>query len=257
MSLPNVQAEFVEALLSKDVATDLVEPSCNLEIYRNNILTNLIEALQNTYPLIQTLLGTDFFNKTAREYIRQYPSRSGNLHDYGEYFSNFLSEYQPVHHLIYLAEVAEFEWACHITYVAGDYPLFDVAVLQQYTEDQYNLLRFVLNPASALRKFHFPILQILDLCLKNPNEIVDLNNEGNNLLIIRKELDIALLPLPKDEFTFLEALQNHYSLIDALEMTQRINPDFNIEEKLPEFIQNKILVDCYLSDEDEPLDFTP
>lgn len=104
MSLPNVQAEFVEALLSKDSQSDLVEPAGNLAIYRNNMYSCLIDTMQNTYPLIQSLLGNDFFKMTAKEYIGQYPSRSGNLYDYGEYFADFLAEYQPVHHLIYLTD---------------------------------------------------------------------------------------------------------------------------------------------------------
>src|SRR3990167_10192357 len=96
----------------------------NLAIYRNNIFATLMHTLKATYPLTLVLLGKDFFAMAAREYIRQYPSRSGNLHDYGEYFGNFLATYQPVHELIYLAEVAEFEWAFHTIYHAPNHPPF-------------------------------------------------------------------------------------------------------------------------------------
>jgi hypothetical protein len=252
MLLQNVQADFVEALLSKENQPDLpVEPAANLAIHRNNILSCLTETLQNTYPLIHTLLGSDFFQMTAKEYIRQYPSRSGNLHDYGEYFADFLSEYPPVHHLIYLAEVAEFEWACHHIYLAPDLPSFDLETLKQYTPEQYEQIRFVLNPASYLRKFHFPILKILDLCVNDPEATVDLSSDTTNLLMIRKELDISLASLPQEDFIFLEALSNHHTLLEALHLTQITHPTYQLEDKLPGFVQDKIIVDCYLSDEIE------
>lgn len=252
MLLQNVQADFVEALLSKENQPELpVEPAGNLSIHRNNIFSCLTETLQNTYPLIHTLLGGDFFQMTAKEYIRQYPSRSGNLHDYGEYFADFLSEYPPVHHLIYLAEVAEFEWTCHHIYLAPDHPSFDLDTLKQYTTSQYEQIRFVLNPAAYLRKFHFPILKIIDLCVSDPETTVDLNSETTNLLIIRKELDIALVSLPTEDFIFLEAISSNYTLKDALYITQLSYPSYNLEDKLPGFVQDKIIVDCYLSDEIE------
>lgn len=250
MSLPNVQAEIAEALIARDIPTDLVTPESHLDIYRNNMYASLIDTLQSAYPLIQALLGDDFFKMTAREYIRQYPSRSSNLHDYGAYFGDFLAEYPPAHHLIYLAEVAEFEWACHKIYLAADAPQFDVQALQTFTPEQYEQLRFSLHPAACLRKFHFPILQILDLCLTNPDEPVDLQNEGINLLIIRKEFDIALIPLTDEDFVFLESLQNNDTLSDAYHHAQLVNPSYHLEEKLPEFIQNKVLVDCYLSEDE-------
>lgn len=252
MLLQNVQADLVEALQSRDNQPDvIVEPAGNLIIYRNNIFSCLIETLKNTYPLIRTLLGTDFFQMTAKEYIRQYPSRSGNLHDYGEYFADFLSEYAPVHHLIYLTEVAEFEWACHRIYLAPDHVSFDLNTLEQYTPAQYEQIRFVLHPASYLRKFHFPILKILDLCVTDPESTVDLNSETTNLLILRKELDISLVSLPPEDFIFLEALSQHHTLADALHITQLSHPYYNLEDKLPGFVQDKIIVDSYLSDESD------
>src|SRR3989338_5990145 len=101
MMLQNAQADFIEAMQALDEHTTLVSPAMNLAIYRNNIFATLMHTLKATYPLTLVLLGKDFFAMAAREYIRQYPSRSGNLHDYGEYFGNFLATYQPVHELIY------------------------------------------------------------------------------------------------------------------------------------------------------------
>lgn len=234
MSLQNVQAELTEALFSSDTKTDLFVPGGRIVIYRNNMVATLIEALQNAYPLIHTLLGHDFFRMTAKEYIRQYPSRSSNLYDYGAYFVDFLAEYQPVHDLIFLAEVAEFEWTCHTLYFASE-------------QDEKPCS--ILNPAANVIKFHFPILRIIDLCLTHPEEPIELHQGGVNLLIIRKELDISLIPLSEEDYLFLNALASGQTLQQALKAAREAQPNYCLEEKLSSFIQNKVLIDCDLAEE--------
>lgn len=248
MSLQNVQAEFTEIIFSEDEHADIVTPSHNMIIYRNNITSSLMRALLDTYTLIAKLVGDDFFQVAAKEYIHLYPSRSGNLHDYGEYLSDFLAEYPPVKNLPYLAEVAEFEWSCHLLHFAGDHPALDLKALEHIAADQYHQLHFVLHPASRIIKFHYPILRIIDLCKGEVDEEININEGGVNLLIIRRHLDIMLAPLPTPDFIFLTALQNGKSLAEALEATLRSDSDFKLEEKLPVWVQDKTIVDFYLAD---------
>ncbi len=248
MSLLNVQAEFVEALMSPDYHTDVLTPANHLSIYRNTISSSLIETMKTTYPLTLALLGDDFFVMTAKEYMRQYPSRSGNLYDYGEYFSDFLAGYQPVHDLIYLAEVAEFEWASHVIYLAPNHPPFATQSLSHFEPEQQEHLRFLLHPACWMRKFHFPILQIVDLCKLNQKESINLHGGGVNLLIIRRELDLSLVALETADFLFLQALNLNSTLSEALEAAMQVDPEYPLSEKLPAFIASKVLVDCYLAE---------
>jgi hypothetical protein len=248
MSLLNVQAEFVEALSSTDYQTDVLTPISHLSIYRNTVSSSLINTLKTTYPLILALLGDEFFVMTAKEYMRQYPSRSGNLYDYGEYFSDFLTSYQPVHDLIYLAEVAEFEWASHVLYLAPNHTPFASQSLEHFSPDQQADLRFLLHPACWMRKFHFPILEIVDLCKSHRIDNIDIHGNGVNLLIIRREFDLVLLPLDQADYTFLQALNLNCTLAEALQAAEKIDAAYPLAEKLPAFFQNKVLVDCYLSE---------
>ena len=244
MSLQNEQAEFAEVLFAEDEHTDSVTPSQNMIIYRNNMMTNLKQTLHNTYPMIAKLVGEDFFRVAIKEYIHLYPSRSGNLHDYGEYFSDFLAEYPPVKNLPYLVEVAKFEWACHQLHFASDHAALDMKSLAAIAPEQYDQIHFVLHPASRIIKFHYPILQIIDLCKGATNAQIDINEGGGvNLLIIRRHLDIMLQPLSPADFTFLCALQHHNSLSEALEEALRVDAEFNLEARLPAWIQDKTIVD--------------
>ena len=248
MMLQNAQAELVEALMSKDYVTDIVTPLSHLQIHRNTMQASLLNTLRQTYPLILALLGSDFFDVAAREYIREYPSRSGNLHDYGAYFSEFLLSYQPVQTLIYLTEVAEFEWTIHDIYLAANHPAYAAHSLATFTPEQHVNLRFTLNPAAALRKCYYPMLKIIELCQTNPHKKIDLHQGGVNLLVLRKDYEIQLISLTDADFAFLSALSQNATLVEALQAAEVIDAHYPLDERLPALIQDEVLVDCYLAD---------
>jgi len=252
MLLQNLQSELAELILTNDQHTSLVSLAQHIAIYQNNIIANLVNTLRDTYPLVTKMVGDDFFKIAAKEYITQYPSRSANLHDYGEYFGKFLAEYPPVHDLIYLTEIAEFEWACHIIYFAAEHAALDIRILDHLTSDQYEKLYFIMHPASQLMQCHYPILKIIDLCKGNTTEDIDISEGGINLLIIRRDLDICLVPLTASEFVFLTALQDGKTLSGALQETLAIDADFKLDEKLPGWIQHKTIIDCFVA---EPLSY--
>ncbi|MBX3709165.1 MAG: putative DNA-binding domain-containing protein [Gammaproteobacteria bacterium] len=246
MSLQNSQAEFFEILFSNDEQQiDSFYPIQNITIYRNNIKATLIKTLLDTYPMVAKLVGEDFFRTTAKEYILYYPSRSSNLHDYGEYFDVFLTEYLPVKNLAYLAEVAKFEWYCHLLHFAANHAPFDIKKLENVSPDQYDSLHFILHPASYIVKFQYPLLQIVDLCKNQLNGCININEGGINLLLIRRDLDIMLAPLSEVEFSFLSALREELPLSDALKAALLIDPTFRLKEKLLTWIQDKTIVDFY------------
>lgn len=248
MRLQNLQDEIAEAIITNQQQSDSIHPAARISIHHNNMMSALFRTMKNTYPLISKLVGDDFFRITASEYIKQYPSRSGNLNDYGAYFSDFIAEFQPLKDLIYLAEVAQFEWICHELAFAADHGNLDISALKHIHPDQYNQLHFILHPASFLMKCHYPILQIIDLCQGNIEGDLQLKDTGLNLLIHRQEYELKLTPLDQGDFCFLKQIQQGSSLQDALEKTLILDPEFNLEEKLPEWVQNSIIIDFYHDD---------
>ncbi len=243
MLLQNIQTEFAEIMFSDNESTDLCQPINNLSIYRHNVSANLINTLLAAYPLIVRLVGEPFFRSAAKAYIEDYPSRSANLHDYGEYFSDFLATYSPVKNLPYLTEVATFEWICHTLHFAADPVPFDIKILEMISPLQYEHLHFMLHPASHVMQFHYPLLRIIDLCKGEVNEHIDVNEGGIQLLIIRRDLEIMLVPLTLADYTFLTAIQTGSSLLASLEAALQIDANFNLEEKLPAWIHDKTIVD--------------
>ncbi len=243
MLLQNLQDEFAELMNADAVHSGLVTPVSNVSIYRNNMVCNLVQTLMDSYKMIVKLVGEDFFRMTAKEYINRYPSLSGNLHDYGEYFADFLDEFIPAKNLVYLPEVARFEWACHLLYFAADASILDIKLLENISPDQFQELHFGLHPASRLMRFNYPILRIMDLCKGEMDEEINLNEGGVNLLLIRREFEIKLVPLSLAEYTFLSVLNQNETLGAALDATLEIDADFKLDENLPQWIQDKTITD--------------
>ena len=247
MSLPNSQADLIDSILEDSENNSPVSPAANLKIYRNNIYANFRNHLKEVFPLIIKLVGEDFFDMAAIEYINRYPSRSGNLHDVGAYFSDFIAEFTPAKDYIYLSEVAKFEWACHSLYFAADASAFDVHKLQNFNVDEYDQLHFAINPACVLMRFEFPLLKIIDLCDHPSNDSINLDEGGVYLQIIRRNYEIKLVELSDADDAFLTALLDNQSLHEAHESALLFDPNYPLQEKLMNWFKDETIVDCYIA----------
>ena len=246
MSLLNMQVEFAELILSNDYITDLVVPPSNLVIYRYQRVQRLISALTSAYPLLSHLIGENAFQLAANQYIEQYPSRSGNIDEYGAYFSDFLTQYPHTKHLVYLPELATFEWIIHDLQRAADVEPFHPGRLKEIPIERYGDLQFIIHPACQLHRFHYPILNIIELCHGRINELETLETNPTYLFIARQNNDISQKTISPDEFTFLQELQNNQSLETAMQAALTINSEFNLNNTLTGYIKNNTIIDFIL-----------
>lgn len=113
----SAQACFSSALLDSEMAcpTGLrvwngSDPARRFAVYRNNVIVSLVDALADTYPVVQALVGEAFFRAMAREFVRSSPPRSPVLAWYGKGFADFAGGFPPAAGVPYLAEVARLEW---------------------------------------------------------------------------------------------------------------------------------------------------
>ncbi|MBL8480046.1 MAG: putative DNA-binding domain-containing protein [Sterolibacteriaceae bacterium] len=73
-------------------------------------MVGLVDALADSFPVTQALVGEDFFRAMAREFVRAHPPRSPVLALYGEGFAGFIGNFPPVAGLPYLADLARLEY---------------------------------------------------------------------------------------------------------------------------------------------------
>lgn len=246
---PNWQADFAESLLSDHPIAEGASSMACLKLYQNNRLHSLTTALKRHYPLVANLLGNDFFTITAKAYIEQYPPTSHFLHEYGEYFCAFLIEYEPVQHLIYLPEIADFEWATHRVSLAAAADAMSLDEANRLLSLDPKRLTLTLHPAACLIKCHYPILKIIQWCKNGVTADLNLTEGGTTLLIHRPKDEIQLTTVSADDFIFFDRLQEGYTLSTAIHQTKLVNPFYPHETKLQEAIEQALIVDISVQDD--------
>lgn len=189
MSLAELQKDFLAAV-TNGVAElpGLIDKAGNnsaalLELHRNNWRSNLSNALRAGYPVVERLVGSDFFNYAANCYIDEFPSRSSNLEEYGDEFVAFLRGFPAAQSLPYLADVAALEALIEKVLVASD---------EGYTA-------YSLHSA-------FPVLRIWQVNQPgwNGDDSVDLDAGADYLLVRRTADDVVIEPIGVDKFKALQ-----------------------------------------------------
>jgi hypothetical protein len=91
-----------------------------LSVYRNNVATSLSEALAARFPVIQRLVGDDFFAAMARLFAETHRPQSPVLSVWGDSFPTFLETFPPLVSWPFMADVARIEYARGVAFHAAD-----------------------------------------------------------------------------------------------------------------------------------------
>ena len=216
-----------------------------IEVYRNNYRGNLHDALTGAYPVILQLVGPDFFRLLARKYIGQHPSVNGNLHSYGERMAEFVASFEPAQGLVYLADVAALEWACHRAYFAEDAEPFDIDTLAQVPPELHGELMLRIHPSCHIISSCYPVAAIWQAHQKDSDcEFhIDLASGSCNALVSRKNNIIFVDELSDADALWLQNIMTGDSLGSATNAVLGKCPDFDLQTLLHILLQQGLLVD--------------
>jgi hypothetical protein len=249
-TLHNALRAMQSSLLKRsDNAETLIADSAfaatdRLQLYRNNLVISLTEALAAVYPVVQRLVGDDFFRIACRDYIPQFPPRQAPLHEFGKDLPGFIRTYEPAASLPYLADVAALEWAWHRAYHAADADKLDVMSLQQVPERQQGELRFTLHPAVQLVKSDYPVHRIWQVNQEgfNGEDEVSLDEGGVCIAVLRPQLEVLVQAVPCAEWEFLSALDAGCTLDQAVDAAGRVDQVFDLATVLRSRVEDNTLV---------------
>jgi len=210
-SLPELQRQFAAAMLGDEssplsawVLGKGLTPEARLQIYRNIVFNNHSAALGTAYPAVQTLVGEEFFEGAAARYLRDCPTRSGNLQDYGATFPEFLAQLPQAAGLDYLPDVARLEWARQESYLAADAESISVTALAAVTEP--DCLRLQLHPSLRRVSSSHPVLDIWRFCQQTAAEHLQLSGKPQRVLVWRDANQIAMQEVDAGCHALLAAL---------------------------------------------------
>ncbi len=219
-----------------------------LAVYRNNYFGNLHDTLAYAYPVIEQLVGKEFFRLLARQFVRLHPSASGNLHHYGAQMAGFIAAFEPAQSLVYLSDVAALEWACHRAYFAGDEATLDVSRLSKVPVENYADLVLHTHPACHVVRSRFPITAIWNAHQPGANDDFHINLESgpSNALVSRQHKTVIVSEMAEAEATWLQSVRSGASLGNATAAALERDPDFDLHAALKNLVERGILIDFTL-----------
>jgi hypothetical protein len=239
-ALHELQRRVMDALLQRGDATAaaaLLRPTPGLDaarrlqLYRNNCFESLTAALGAVYPVVRQLVGEEFFRALARRFIPAFPSRSGNLHDFGAELPDFLRGFAPAASLPYLPDVAALEWACHAVYHEAPLPALSLDALAALTAQQQAALRLDLQPCARLLASGWPVLALWQAHqgeAEDGLEAIDWQGGGTRLLVAQRELEVEFRLLGLGEHAWLQALHDGQTLAAACGLALKADPGFEL-----------------------------
>ena len=257
-SLPELQRAFAQDLHNQSAAASaqwISEGRFTAErlfkVYQNNYTLSLSQALADTHPTVDLLLGADFFRQVARGYLESHRSHHGNLHEFGEGFADYLTGLEVLEPHAYLPDVARLDWLCHRVFHAADSQPLSGEELALLPAERYGEARFGFVPASGLLGSDYPLVKLREFALggDNGNDPPDIHDNPQSVLVARKDYEISLWPLSQAEFVFLGTLKIEQTLGNAVERAIECDESFNLNDTLSRCFHSGVLQDWHLPED--------
>lgn len=247
----NTHAAFSSALLT-DAATcppglktwNGSDPARRFSVYRNNVLVGLVDALADTYPVTQMLVGETFFRAMAGCFVRAHPPVSPILAYYGHEFADFIASFQPAATLPYLADLARLEYLRVNAYHSEDIPDLSPDALAHLITDESALPTtiFSLHPSFHILASNHPVVALWSAHQSDqpsPELAGIALDRAETALVFRTGLDVLIMHIEAASGIFLSWLKQGLPLGRAVEQTQE---NFDLANALGLLIRHKIIV---------------
>lgn len=241
------QQSFFDALLDPGrpcpdgvVAWNGSDPAVRFGIYRNNVAVALVDALADTFPVTQELVGEPFFRAMARVFATGAPPRSPVLARYGEEFPAFVAGFPPAAGLPYLADLARLELARVRAYHAADAPAVAPDRLQGLLADPDALprLRLGLHPSVQVLRSPFAVGSLWHAHRGGPPISVIDPYRPEALLILRDGLDVGVVLLAEGAADLIDRLLEGSPLGEAAGLSLASQPDLDLAATLAILIRH-------------------
>ena len=247
--LAQTQATFARAVLDAKlpVPPDLRSQHDHrlqrrFSVYRNNVVASLIAALSTRFPVVQQLVGVEFFRDMARAYVAHDPPRSPILLCYGDTFADFIDAFVPAAPIPYLGDVARIEWARGAAYHAADIQPVGTDAFAALPLDRLDHVRVRLHPSVSIVRSLHPAVSIWRVN-QDPDYLVPVSPWGPEAaLIARPHFTVETKAIPFATACFVQELANGATLGEAFLAAVNLSAQFKAPDALALLITDEIVV---------------
>jgi hypothetical protein len=257
-TLASPQARFAAALLAPGTpppaglyAWNRSDPATRFNVYRNNVVSSLVDSLAETFPVVQALVGEDFFRAMAGVFVRQHPPRSCLLTRYGSGFGDFINNFDPAKGVPYLADVARLEMARLESLHSADAPVLGpgAAAICAEAGDRIGELRLMPHPSLRWVTSGHAVVSIWSAHL----ELDDVDpRTPESALVVRPQWEVAVVPCDPGTVEFVLCLQRGCDLAESAGTAAGIAPHFDLSSTLTLLLGQGALTSMHLPGESEP-----
>lgn len=217
------------------------QPTRRFNVYRNNFYASLIDVLAGRFPVVQRLVGEEFFRAMAKVYVDEQPPRSAMILAYGGGFADFLAGFPPVSDVPYLPDIAHLEWARHTAYHAADASPLGAEDFAAIPGEQVAALTLALHPSLTVVSSHYPIVSIWETNTFD-DEVRPVGSEKQDAMIARPEMTVEVRRLPPGAAAFILALASDNTLGEAAERAAASDQRFDLAGNIAGLIDAGVII---------------
>lgn len=234
--LNELQQEFAQAILDPDlpvprgvVGPDGAPSTKRFAVYRNNVVTGLVEALKAAFPAVARLVGDEFFAAMARIYVVHAPPESPIMLDYGATFPDFVGAFEPAKAVPYLGDVARLERAWAEAYHSAEALPIKPDQTDMPDVDFLPTIRILLHPSLRIVRSPFPVVTIwqMNIAGGEPSPL-DIGGGGEDALVVRPVAEVEVRKLSAGAAIFIQETINGAAVVDAIAAALCGDPDFDL-----------------------------
>lgn len=234
-------------------AWNLSNPARRFAVHRNNVLAALVDALAANFPVVQQLVGVEFFRAMAGVFVRRHPPAPGALAHYGsrdDSWPAFIKDFEPARSVPYLASVACLEGAWLQSLHAADAQPLGLAECEALQDRGFDVdtLRLACHPSLRLVCLEHAAVSVwaehqtdADVQLAH----VD-TDRPEAALLVRPGLAVQVLPVPLGQWVGLHALLSAFhagvSLSAAAARARELDATFDLGSWLGQLLRAGALV---------------
>ena len=198
-------------------------------VYRNNVIVGLVDALASAYPCVRRIVGEAFFSAMARIYVASAPPESPVMLEYGATFARFIDTFEPASGVPYLSDVARLERARVEAYHSAEAPCIDIASLYLLDPRILPGLSLILHPSVRIVESVFPVVELWRMNLEGgtPGPI-DIDQGGEHAFVSRAQTDVEVRRVNLGVARFVRCLVTGTPVEDAARSALEVDPDFDL-----------------------------
>ncbi len=207
-------------------------PHARMAVYRNNVISGLVNALNVRFPVTGQLVGHDFFAAMARAFAEMNRPASPVLIGYGGAFPDFIRGFAPAAAVPYLGDVAQLENLWWQAYHAAH---SDAAPRQEFASiapAAWGGLRFKFHSSLGLMRSAFAVASIWQAHHDGPGMAEIAIGTPQSALVCRPERHVTVRVISPAAHDFIAPLQQGARLAEAVEQMAVPHPDFDLALQL-------------------------